>query len=171
MKPIYPFALLLTLFLALPALVRADAAREARSAIQSQYDAFDRAYMKKDFKTVAGVFAPDCVFTLESEGRRMKVSRVLQGMEALSTSLTISRARTHIGSVKATESGFDVSAVWTGNAAYAPSVRSKDDPARHTRAKQSYQDTWKKTDRGWRIIRRIIEGDDDKQPDKKNKNK
>ncbi|HLK55307.1 MAG TPA: nuclear transport factor 2 family protein, partial [Chthonomonadaceae bacterium] len=145
--------------------VGADAVQDAQRAIQSRYDQFDRAYMNKDFKSVAEVFTSDCVLKLQSEGRTMSAPRVIKGMEALSTSLTISHAKTHINAIIATRSGFEVNATWTAHSDYIPTFRSQEDHPRRSRVKQTYHDTWKKTDKGWQIAYRTIEEDeDDKQP-------
>jgi hypothetical protein len=168
MKPHPFFSVLLTLVFVLPVVVRADAVQDARQAIQSRYDQLDRAYMKKDFKTVTEVFTPKCMLRLNGEGRSMSASRVIKGMEALSRSLTISHARTHILSVNAAGTEYEVIAVWTGESTYVPVSKSKEDPARHSRTKQNVRDTWQKTDQGWQIRQRIIEEDeDDNQPNAK----
>ena len=168
MKPYPLFSVLLALAFVLPIAVRADPAQDARQAIQSRYDQFDRAYMKKNFKTLAEGFTPKCRMKLNGEGRSMSASGVIQGMEALSRSLTISHARTHILSVKATGTEYEVIAVWSGDSAYVPLSKSKEDPARRSRTKQNVRDTWQKTDKGWQIRQRIIEeAEDDTQPNAK----
>jgi hypothetical protein len=165
MKPHRFLSVLLALVFVLPVVVRADAVQDARRAIQSRYDQFDRAYMKKDFRTVAEVFTPKCMLKLSGEGRSMSASRVIQGMEALSRSLTISHARTQILSVNAAGTEYEVTAVWTGNSTYVPVSKSKEDPARRSRTKQNVRDTWQKTDKGWQIRQRIIEdAEEDTQP-------
>jgi hypothetical protein len=163
------FRVVLLLLVAVVALsqggVGADAGQDAKRAIQSRYDQFDRAYMRKDFKTVAQVFTPKCMMKLNGEGRSMSAARVIQGMEALSRSLTISHARTHILSVNLVGTEYEVTAIWTGNSTYIPVSQSKEDPARRTRTKQNVRDTWQKTDKGWQIRQRIIEdAEDDAQP-------
>ena len=170
MKRLPFLAILLALICVyLPVLVRADAANATRQAIQSRYDRFDRAYMKKDFKSAAQVFTPECVLKLNSEGRTMTAVRVVQGMEAVSKSLTISQAKTRILSVKPIKYGYEVAAVWSGNSAYIPANGSKEDPPRRSRAKQTVLDTWKKTDTGWQIAHRVIEEADDDTPPKTQK--
>ena len=159
------FSLLLMLtFAGFSVAVLADAAQEARRSIQARYDQFDRSYMKKDFKGVSEVFTPECIFKLNGEGRSMAAIRVIKGMEAVSKNLTISHARTRILSVKSTPKGLEISAAWTGDSAYAPSVASKDDPPRRAKVKQTVHDTWKQTEKGWQIIGRVIQDDDDASP-------
>jgi uncharacterized protein (TIGR02246 family) len=154
--------------LRLPAVVRADAPQDARRAIQARYDLFNRACMHKDFKTVGEVFTPDCLLTLVSEGRSMKASQMVAGMKALSKSLTVSRAKTQILSMKSTGNGYEVAAVWTGYSVYAPAKKAVDDPARQSSTKQNVRDTWQKTDKGWQIVKRlIVEPDDDARPQTK----
>lgn len=156
MRIIRLFAALLALVAVAP-LARADADKEARKGIQARYDQFDRAYMKKDFKSVGEVFAPDCVLKLSSENRTMQISRVFQGMQVVSKSLTVSHAKTQIASLKALEGGYEVDAIMTGDTVYAPPIVSKEDPPRRAKTRQLVHDTWKKTKKGWQIVRRIIE--------------
>src|SRR5215470_278446 len=68
----------------LPLSVSADRESDARPKIQSRYDQFNKAYTKKDFKTVSEIFSPDCVMKLNSEGRSMKASRAIMFMKAVS---------------------------------------------------------------------------------------
>ena len=168
MKPHQFSSVLLALVFILPGVVRADPVQETRRVIQSRYDQFDRAYMKKEFKAVAEIFAPKCMMKLNGEGRSMSARRVIKGMEALSNSLTISHARTHILSVKTSGSEYEVIAVWTGESTYVPVSKSKEDPARRSKTKQNVCDIWQKTDNGWQIRQRIIkDAEDDTQPNTK----
>src|SRR5690349_1141427 len=162
-------ALLVPALAVIPCLVRANDEKDARQAIQARYNQFDSAYMKKDFKSVAEVFAPDCNMKLVGEGRPMKASRVVKGMVALSRSLTISHSRTRIVSLSSVGDHLEVNAVWTGESAYTSANHSKEDPSRRAKAKQVLHDTWARTDRGWQITRRIIEDSDDGQPSQEKK--
>src|SRR5262249_15756149 len=106
------FALSLAAIMAAVAPVRAGTEREARGAIQGQYDPINLAYMKKDFKTVAQVFDPDGELKTNGEGSKsMKVARMLQDMQAMAQRLTVSHAKTRIVSIKAVGDAYEVSAV------------------------------------------------------------
>lgn len=154
----------LSAVLAAGAIAQGDSA--ARKAIQSRYDDYNRAYMKKDFKKVGEMFSSDCVFFLGGEGRSMKASRALKGMEAMAGSLTIKNAKTRIVSIVAKGEQYEVVAAWSGHSNYVSSIKgSKEDPPRQADSKQAYRDTWKKTDKGWQIVGRIIGQDvDDVKP-------
>jgi hypothetical protein len=145
---------------------QADGTKGARAEIQSRYDAFNRAYIKKDFKTVGETFSADCVMKLSGEGRSMKAARAVGGMQAVSKSLTVSNVRTQIISIKADADTFQVNAIWSADSKYVPIYGAKDDPPRQGTTKQFYQDTWKRVDGAWRITRRTIGDADDEKPAK-----
>jgi hypothetical protein len=155
------FALSLAAIIAASAPLRAAPEQEARKAIQARYDEFNRAYMKKDFKAVADVFDPECMLKTKGEGSRsMKVERMLEDMQAVSQRLTVSNAKTRIVSIKAVGDAYEVSAAWTGESSYVPPKGSKDDPPRSGKTEQTTSDTWKRSEKGWRIVQRVLERDD-----------
>ena len=167
MKSVRIAALLLVLGLsALPGVVRANDDPDARESIQLRYNLFNTAYMNKDFKTIAGIFSPKCSMKLVGEGRSMAIAKVMKGMESVSKSLTVSHAKTRIVSFRKSADGHcQVDAVWTANSDYSPVNHSKEDPARHSKSKQMYRDTWEPTSTGWQITGRIIrDADDDEKP-------
>ena len=141
-----------------PGAVRAASPAEVRVAIQAQYNQFDRAYARKDFKSVGKVFTTDCVLRLKDDNRSMSAPRVIQGMLSVSKALTVSHAQTRIVSVTAQGDKYEVSAVWTGDSVYVPAKGTQDDKPRSGKTRQAYHDTWRKTKNGWQIAGRIING-------------
>src|SRR5262249_32005101 len=142
--------------------VRAETELDARKAIQARYDEFNRAYMQKNFKALADVFDPDCKVNTNGEGSKsMKVDRMLQTMQVVSQRLTVSHAKTRIVSIKAVDHNYEVIAVGTGDSSYVPPKGTKDDPPRSGKTEQTTSDTWKKSEKGWRIVKRVLQRDND----------
>ena len=151
-------ALALPALLSPPGPVCAQAPAGVRQAIQARYNQFDRAYMQKDFRSVGEVFTGGCLMKLQSENRSMKAPRVIQGMQAVSKSLTVTHARTRILSVQPEGAAYAVSAVWSGDSSYLAVRGAQDDHPRRGRTQQTFRDTWKKTGAEWQIVQRIIQG-------------
>lgn len=136
--------------------VHAETEKDANKAIQSRYHQFDKAYMSKDFPRIEEVFTPDCRFFLRDEGRSITTPKFMEGVKALSKALTVIHEKTRIVSLKATKEGWEASVIWSGESIYSPPGQERQTPPKPQKVMQSYRDTWKKTEKGWQIARRII---------------
>lgn len=151
-------ALALLALISIPVVVHADTAAGARKAIQARYDRLNEAIIRKDIQGVEATFTSDCVMQGD-EGRTLRIARFLKQVKALFPVSKVLRASTKIVSIKADKDKVETVAEWNGESVFnAPGLAGKDEHPKPRKVSQTVRDTWKKTEKGWQIAVRIIEG-------------
>jgi hypothetical protein len=152
--------------LLLPALApsRADALKDARAGIGAAYKKLEKAYVKKDISVLDQLFSPDCRFKMKGEGFVPTRKHVVEGTRGMLRAFEVTSSRIEVKEFRAAkvEAGqFVAVSTWTleSRPLRAPQGasegKSRPKPAR---LQQTLTDTWQKTDNGWQIVSRLIDG-------------
>ncbi|MGE0102569.1 MAG: nuclear transport factor 2 family protein [Blastocatellales bacterium] len=146
--------IILLMAIMLPLTACGDNEAEVRQSIQSGYERFDVAYKGRDRRNVETIFAPECIFKQSDEGRTMKLPKFMNAMEFSFRAMTIYYIKSRVESLKLKDDVAEVTVDVATDALISPPGGSEGHRAKMT---GKYQDTWKKTPDGWKIIQRVID--------------
>lgn len=150
--------LLLISLLQIPVTACGDNEDEIKQAIQSRYDQFDVAYKGRDRRSLEELFTSDCVFKQNDEGRQMTLPKFMKAMEFSFKAMTIFYIRTQIETLKLdNDTARVVVSMSTDVEISPPAVDGVKSRPQRVKSTSKYEDTWKKTPEGWKIVRRIVD--------------
>ena len=150
--------LFMALFLLCPMTACGENEADIKQIIQSRYDQFDVAYKGRDRKNIEDIFAPECVFKQNDEGRKMTLPKFMNAIEFSFRAMTIYYINSQIETIKLDNDTAQVTVSSSTDADIITAVvDGEKKESKRAKTTKKYQDTWKKTPQGWRIVQRLID--------------